>query len=36
MAYAADIMGWALGMVSVVHHALVYASGDRLLKTAGS
>lgn len=25
-------LGWALGLVSVVHHALVYLLGDRLLK----
>jgi len=25
-------LGWALGIVSVVHHVLVYALGDTLLK----
>ena len=26
-------LGWALGAVSVVHHVLVYAAGERLLKS---
>ncbi len=25
-------LGWALGIDSLIHHALVYLSGDRLLK----
>lgn len=25
-------LGWMLGSISVVHHALVYATGNRLLK----
>ena len=25
-------LGWALGLVSVVHHALIYLLGERLLK----
>jgi hypothetical protein len=28
----APAWGWALGMVSMVHHLLVYLSGDTLLK----
>ncbi len=28
----ARALGWALGAVSVVHHALVYLTGGRLLK----
>jgi hypothetical protein len=32
--YAAGqhVLGWALAVVSVVHHVLVYVSGERLLK----
>ena len=26
-------LGWALGVISIVYHALVYMSGGRLLKT---
>jgi hypothetical protein len=26
------VLGWALGLTSVVHHVLVYATGDRLLR----
>lgn len=28
----AQIWGWALGVLSVVHHIFVYLSGERLLK----
>lgn len=28
----AQIMGWALGILSIVHHALVYVLGGTLLK----
>jgi hypothetical protein len=32
--YAAGqhLLGWALGLLSVIYHALVYAQGGRLLK----
>lgn len=30
----AHTMGWTLGILSLVYHALVYASGDRLLEAA--
>ncbi len=26
------VLGWALGVVSIIHHALVYVLGDTLLK----
>lgn len=26
------VLGWSLGMISIIHHALVYALGDTLLK----
>ncbi len=29
----AQTLGWALGLLSLVYHALVYAAGDRLLRT---
>jgi hypothetical protein len=31
---SAHLLGWALGLVSVVHHALVYALKGRLIKRA--
>lgn len=27
-----QVLGWALGAVSIVHHILVYAAGERLIK----
>lgn len=29
----AQTLGWALGFLTLVYHALVYAAGDRLLRT---
>jgi hypothetical protein len=26
------LLGWALGLVSIAYHALVYLQGDRLLR----
>lgn len=31
-AAGAQTMGWVLGLVSLVHHILVYLAGERLLK----
>lgn len=32
VAAGAQSLGWMLGLVSIVHHILVYASGETLLK----
>lgn len=31
-AAGAQVWGWALGWISIVHHVLVYVSGEKLLK----
>jgi hypothetical protein len=37
-AYAAGAhaLGWALALLSIVYHTLVYLTGDRLLKERGA